>query len=60
MSMTRNAEDWFRAAVIVVLGLIVVAAMISAYAKENPLFAYMVGGGVIAAILYGAKRIFYK
>lgn len=60
MSMTRHAEDWFRAAVIVVIGLIVVAALISSYAKENPLFAYMIGGGVIAAIVYGAKRVFYK
>jgi hypothetical protein len=59
--MTARAQDWFGAVVIVIIGLIVAASLISAYAKENPLFAYMIGGGgVLAAILYGVKRIFYS
>jgi hypothetical protein len=59
--MTSKAQDWLGAVVIVIIGLIIAASLISAYAKENPLFAYMVGGGgVIAAILYGVRRIFYS
>lgn len=61
MSMTRHAEDWFRASVIVVIGLIVISALVASYIETNPIFAYaLMGGGVLAAIIYGAKKIFYK
>ena len=58
--MADRAYDWAVAAIIVVVALIVVADLITSFIQQNPWFGYLlVGSGVLAAILYGAKKIFY-
>jgi hypothetical protein len=55
-----DALEWFRSAVIVTLGLVVVSAIVYSYAQENPLFAWAMlgGGGVFAVIVAKAKGVF--
>jgi len=53
------AYDWLVAAVIVVIGLYVVATMVASLIQQSGLFGDLViGGGVLAAIVGGAKKIF--
>ena len=57
-SMANQALDWFRAAVIVVVGLVVIADIINIYVGNSLFVEMLIGGGVLAAILYSAKSIF--
>ena len=55
MTRTNKAVDFIGAAMVIVIGLYVVAVMIQQLMANNPLFANMMyGGGVIAAIVVGA------
>jgi len=57
-SLADQAYDWVAAAVIVVIGLIVLSDIISIYVGNTLFMEMLVGGGVLAAILYKAKGIF--
>lgn len=58
MIRTNKAVDFIGAAMVVVIGLYVVAVMIQQLMADNPLFANMMyGGGVIAAVVIGAITV---
>lgn len=51
-------ENWIKTIVGVVLGLYVVASLITTLAPTNALFTEMIfGGGILAAILVAAKKM---
>ena len=55
MTWTNKAVDYIGAAMVIIVGLYVVAVMIQQLMANNPLFANMMyGGGVITAIVVGA------
>jgi hypothetical protein len=56
---SADAEDWFVAALIVVIGLYVVGTMVTQLIAQSGLFGQLlIGGGVLAAIVGAAKKIF--
>ena len=58
MGLADDASDFIGAAIILVIGLYVVAQIVLNLIPTNSLFADMiVGGGVLAAIVAGAKAI---
>ena len=58
MTRTDKAVDFIGAAMILMVGLYVVAVMVQQLMVNNPLFADMMyGGGVIAAIVAGAIAV---
>jgi hypothetical protein len=58
MTRTNKAVDFVGAAMVIVIGLYVVAVMIQQLMTNNPLFASMMyGGGVITAIVIGAIAV---
>lgn len=58
MTRSSRAADYVGAAMVLVIGLYVVAIMIQQLAASSPLFADMMyGGGTVAAITAGAIAI---
>ena len=58
MTRTNKAMEFVGAAMVIVIGLYVVAVMIQQLMANNPLFANMMyGGGVITAIVVGAIAV---
>jgi len=59
MGMYDEAVEWFGAAIVVVVGLYAVAVMVGSLIQQSGLFGQLlIGGGVLAAIVVAAKRIF--
>lgn len=57
--MADDAYEWLVAAVIVVIGLYVIAVMVGSFIQQSGLFGELLfGGGVLTAIVVGAKKIF--
>jgi len=59
--MADRAYEWAAAAIIVVVVLYVIATMVVSFVQQLPWYGdLLIGGGVLTAILYGARRIFYE
>lgn len=59
MSMKDQATDWLQAAIIVIFGIYILATLVQGFCQENGLFCSIaLGGGLLAAIAYAAKKIF--
>lgn len=59
MSRADAAMDWLVAAVIVIIGLYVIATMAISFIEQLPWYGdLLIGGGVLTAVLGGAKAVF--
>lgn len=60
-NMVDRAFEWGIAAIVVVVILYVIATMVVQFVQTLPWYGQLlIGGGVLTAILYGARQVFYE
>ena len=56
-SLIEEAKEWVRVAIIIILGIYIITTLVVEFCKTNALFCSIVMGGILSAIIVGAKRI---